>query len=135
MTSVSRDILRAVLETRDRRHSETHAILLTMVQGIVTELIEQGALSPAPLADRLALGRPAIEPDPHGTTARDMLDHMVGWLRAMQPGLPPSHPARWIAPSGGVERPLTPPPGLPKPPPRATKAPHHAFSRFYGGWP
>jgi hypothetical protein len=98
VTAVSRDILRAVLEVRDRRHNETHAILLTMFQSMVTELIEQGALAPAPLADRLDLSRSAIKPDPHGTAARDMLDHVVGWLRAMPPGLPPSHPERWFAP-------------------------------------
>jgi hypothetical protein len=96
--SVSRDILRAVLETRDRRHNETHAILLSMFQSMVTELIEQGALAPAPLADRLELSRDAIEPDPHGTAARQMLDHVVGWLRKIEPGLPPSHPLRWHAP-------------------------------------
>ncbi len=99
MSSVSRDILRAVLQVRDRRHNETHAILLTMFQSMVTELIEQGAIAPAPLADRLELGRSNIDVDPHGTAARDMLDHVVGWLRAMQPGLPPSHPTRWVAPA------------------------------------
>jgi hypothetical protein len=62
VTAVSRDILRAVLEVRDRRHNETHAILLTMFQSMVTELIEQGALAPAPLADRLDLSRSAIKP-------------------------------------------------------------------------
>ncbi len=98
-SSVSRDILRAVLETRDHRHNETHAILLHMFQSMVTELIEQGGLAPGPLADRLELGRAGIEADPHGTAARHMLDHVVGWLRKMEPGLPPSHPARWYAPA------------------------------------
>ncbi len=97
--SVSRDILRAVLETRDHRHNETHAILLTMFQSLVTEMIEQGALAPGPLAARLAMSRGAIEPDPHGTQARSMLEHIVAWLDAMQPGLPPVHPKRWTAPS------------------------------------
>jgi hypothetical protein len=99
MDSVSRDILRAVLETRDHRHNETHAILLTMFQSLVTEMIEQGALAPGPLAARLSMGRAAIEPDPHGKLARSMLDHVVDWLHTMQPGLPPSHPERWVAPS------------------------------------
>jgi hypothetical protein len=99
LSSVSRDVLRAVLEARDHRHNETHATLLTMFQVMVTELVEQGALAPAPLADRLELGRAAIEPDPHGTAARHMLDHVLAWLRAMQPGLPPSHPNRWVAPT------------------------------------
>ena len=101
MTSVSRDILRAVLSVRDRRHNETHAILLGMFQTMVTELVEQGVLAPGPLADRLDLGRSNIQPDPHGTTARAMLDHVVTWLREMEPGLPPSHPARWFAPELG----------------------------------
>ena len=105
MDSVSRDILRAVLETRDHRHNETHAILLAMFQGMVTELVEQGAIAPAPLADRLELGRFSIEADPHGTAARAMLDHVVGWLRTIQPGLPPSHPQRWFAPVNAVNDP------------------------------
>ncbi len=99
MDSVSRDILRAVLETRDRRHNETHAILLTMFQGLVVEIVEQGAVAPALLADRLELSRAGIEPDPHGSAARAMLDHVVTWLRTMQPGLPPPHPQRWFAPT------------------------------------
>jgi hypothetical protein len=99
MDSVSRDILRAVLEARDHRHNETHAILLTMFQGLVVEIVEQGAVSPAALAQRLELGRAAIEPDPHGTAARAMLDHVLTWLHSMQPGLPPSHPHRWFAPT------------------------------------
>lgn len=98
MNPVSRDILRAVLEVRDHRHNETHAILLTMFQSLVTEMVEQGVLAPRPLAERLAIGRAAIDEDPHGTVARHMLDHVVGWLREMEPGLPPSHPARWHAP-------------------------------------
>ncbi len=99
MDSVSRDILRAMLETRDHRHNETHAILLTMFQSLVTEMIEQGVLAPGPLADRLAMGRAAIEPDPHGALARSMLDHVVDWLGSMRPGLPPTHPERWVAPT------------------------------------
>ena len=99
MTSVSRDILRAVLEVRDHRHNETHAALLTMFQGLVAELVEQGALAPAPLADRLVRGRAGIDADPHGMAARDMLDHVVDWLRGMEPGLPPSHPERWRSPA------------------------------------
>jgi hypothetical protein len=99
MDSVSRDILRAVLETRDHRHNETHAVLLAMFQCLVAEVVEQGALAPGPLAARLAMGRASIEPDPHGTLARSMLDHVVDWLEAMQNGLPPAHPRRWTPPS------------------------------------
>ncbi len=102
MDSVSRDILRAVLEARDHRHNETHAMLLTMFQSLAAEMVEQGAVAPAPLADRLAMSRTAIEPDPHGTLARSMLDHVIDWLRAMPPGLPPAHPQRWTAPSVAV---------------------------------
>ncbi len=98
MTAVSRDVIRAVLEARDYRHNETHAILLAMFQGLVAELVEQGALAPEPLADRLAMAAAGIDEDPHGTTANSMLTHVVTWLREMQPGLPPAHPERWYAP-------------------------------------
>ena len=95
---VHRHVLRAVLETRDHRHNETHAILLAMFQGLVAELVEQGSLSPAPMAQRLARSRAEIAPDPHGTAARAMLTQVVAWLESMQPGLPPADPARWHAP-------------------------------------
>ena len=103
LSSVSRDILRAVLEVRDHRHNETHAVLLTLFQAMAIELVEQGLLAPSPLADRLDLGRDAIQPDPHGAAARHMLDHVVTWLRSVQPGLPPPHPVRWTAPDIGFE--------------------------------
>ncbi len=99
---VSRDIVRAVLETRDHRHNETHAILLGMFQALVAELVEQGALAPGPLAERVARSEQHIAPDPHGTPARDMLDHVLSWLQSMEPGLPPSHPDRWTVASFGT---------------------------------
>ena len=95
----SRDVVRAVLETRDHRHNETHAILLALYQGLVAELVEQGALAARPLAERVARSGAHIAPDPHGTPARAMLDHVLAWLRSMEPGLPPPHPPRWVAPS------------------------------------
>ena len=98
MTSVSRDVVRAVLETRDHRHNETHACLLALFQGLVAELIEQGALRPEPLAERLAMADIAITGGAHGVNARDMLAHVVAWLRSLEPGLPASHPERWYAP-------------------------------------
>ena len=98
---VSRDVVRAVLETRDHRHNETHSILLALYQGLVAELVEQGALSPAPLAERVARSEAHIAADPHGTPAREMLEHVLAWRRAMEPGLPPAHPERWTAASFG----------------------------------
>ncbi len=101
--TVSRDLIRAVLETRDHRHNETHAALLALYQGLLAELVEQGALSPAPLAERLERSRGKIAPDPHGSNARDMLTHVVTWLEAIEPGLPPAHPERWVAAVPPVE--------------------------------
>jgi hypothetical protein len=100
---VSRDLIRAVLETRDHRHNETHAMLLCMYQGLLAELVEQGVLAPAPLAERLERSRGKIAPDPHGSTARDILTHVVTWLQAIEPGLPPAHPERWTAALGSAE--------------------------------
>ena len=98
---VSRDVIRAVLETRDHRHNETHAILLCFFQSLVAELVEQGSLAPGPLADRVARSEQHIAPDPHGTSARDMLEHVLAWLRSMEAGLPPVHPERWTATTFG----------------------------------
>ena len=98
MTTVSRDVVRAILETRDYRHNETHAILLAMFQGLVAEMVEQGVLAPEPLAERLGMADSRIDEDPYGTAARSMLTHVVTWLRDMEPGLPPAHPERWYAP-------------------------------------
>ena len=99
---VSRDIMRAVLETRDHRHNETHAMLLGLYQALLAELIEQGALAPQPLAERLARAEAEVAPDPHGSTARQMLQHVVAWLHQVQPGLPPTHPNRWAPPLPGL---------------------------------
>ena len=102
--NVSRDVIRAVLETRDHRHNETHAMLLAMFQGLVAELVEQGVLAPEPLAQRLERSRMAIAPEPHGVVAHDILTHVVTWLNTIQPGLPPTHPTRWFAaPSGSAD--------------------------------
>jgi hypothetical protein len=98
MNPVSREVVRAVLESRDHRHNETHAVLLAMFQSLVAELVEQGTLAPKPLAERLTRSRGEIAPDPHGAPARDMLTRVIGWLRAMTPELPPAHPERWHAP-------------------------------------
>ena len=101
--AVSRDLVKAVLETRDHRHNETHAILLAMYQGLLAELVEQGVLAPDPLAERLQRSGHKIAPDPHGTAALSMLNHVIEWLKAVQPGLPPAHPERWHAPSRSDE--------------------------------
>jgi hypothetical protein len=78
-------------------------MLLALYQGLVAELIEQGALAPAPLADRLARADATIGPNPHGAPARDMLGHVVDWLRSIEPGLPPRHPERWFAPANAPD--------------------------------
>ena len=101
--TVSRDVVRAVLETRDHRHNETHAMLLCLYQGLLAELIEQGVLAPEPLAQRLERSRSKIAPDPHGKNAQDMLSHVLTWLKATAPGLPPAHPQHWAAPAGTEE--------------------------------
>ncbi len=98
MAAVSREMVRAILEARDHKHDETHAVLLAMFQGLVAELVEQGALAPEPLAQRLALATARIDESPYGTGARSMLTHVLSWLRDIQPGLPPAHPERWHAP-------------------------------------
>jgi len=98
MDTVSRDLIRAVLETRDRRHNETHSVLIAMFQSLVAELVEQGVLAPAPLASRLDLARAHIGAPPHGSTALVVLDHVTSWLRSIGPGLPVPHPERWTAP-------------------------------------
>jgi hypothetical protein len=98
---VSRNIVRAVLEVRDHRHNETHSVMLAMYQALVAELVEQGVLQPEPLAERVARSEAHIAADPHGTPARDMLTHVLHWLRSMEPGLPPAHPQRWAPQSWG----------------------------------
>ena len=98
---VSRDIVRAVLEARDHRHNETHAMLLGLYQALVAELIEQGALAAGPLAERLSRAGSQVASDPHGSHARDMLHHVLAWLEDLQPGLPPAHPTRWSPPNTG----------------------------------
>ncbi len=95
---VSREVVRAVLTTRDHRHNETHAIMLAMFQGLVTELVQQGVLNPAMLAQRLSLTEGSIRTDAHGDPARDMLAHVLNWLQSVDGNAPPPHPDRWFAP-------------------------------------
>ncbi len=95
---VSRDVVRAVLAARDLRHNETHALLLCLYQSLVTELVEQGVLDPAPLTGRLSRNGFITANNPHGATARNMLGHVLEWLQSIEPGLPPPHPSRWEAP-------------------------------------
>ena len=94
----SRDVLRAVLTARDFRHNETHALLLCLYQGLVTELVDQDVLNPALLAQRLGRYEASIAAKPHGATAQDMLKHVLRWLHSIDPALPPPHPSRWEAP-------------------------------------
>ena len=98
MTVVSRDVVRAVLKSRDQRHHETNAVLVAMFQALVAELVEQGHFDPAPLAQRLTLTEAQIASDPNGTTGRDMLGHVTRWLNDLTPGLPPAHPMHWQRP-------------------------------------
>ena len=100
--SPSRDLIRAVLETRDRKHAESHAALLAIIQSLMAELVEQGMLSAAPLAERLVRMDATISPGPHGEAAHSMVAHVITWLKSMEPGLPPSHPERWMVPTPRV---------------------------------
>ena len=101
MTSVSRDVVRAVLETRDHRHNETHAVLVALFQGLAAELVEQGAIKPDLLASRLALTENQVADAPHGDIARSILGHVIDWLHSLDAALPTPHPQRWQAPMTG----------------------------------
>ena len=76
-------------------------MLLGLYQALVAELIEQGVLASQPLAERLSRAEADVAADPHGSTARQMLYHVIEWLHQVQPGLPPAHPKRWAPPSPG----------------------------------
>ena len=101
--TVSREVVRAVLETRDHRHNETHAMLLCLYQSLLAELVEQGLLAPEPLVQRLERSRSKIAPAPHGENAHTILTHVVTWLKTTETGLPPPHPPRWVASSATTE--------------------------------
>src|SRR6185312_7428058 len=90
--------VRAILEVRDRRHNETHAALVEVYQALVVELIDQGALQTAALADRLDVSRSRITEEPHGDAARGLVTHLVTWLRSLEPKPPTPHPPAWSVP-------------------------------------
>lgn len=73
--TVSRDVLRAVLEVRDRRHGETHAALLALIQALAAELVATGLVDPARLSARIAAATAAVSDDVHGERGRDVLHH------------------------------------------------------------
>jgi hypothetical protein len=95
---VSRDVLRAVLEVRDSRHNETHAALLGLIQALMAELVDAGAIRVEPLAERLDTVHDNVVEDVHGAAARDLVRHVAGWLRTVSPDLPSPEPEHWQAP-------------------------------------
>ncbi len=98
MSTVSRDLIRAVLEVRDHRHNETHAALVGLFQALAAELIQAGSVRAEALADRLDYVRNDVTPDPHGEAARALLEHITDWLRAIEPVPRLPHAQHWTAP-------------------------------------
>jgi hypothetical protein len=109
MSSVSRDLIRAVLEVRDHRHNETHAALVGLFQALSAELIQAGDVRAEALAARLDRVRSDVTPDPHGDAARTLLEHITAWLRAVEPVPRLPHPEPWTAPPMSVPVPQPPP--------------------------
>lgn len=105
MSSVSRDLLRAVLEVRDHRHNETHAALVALFQALASELIQSGAVRADNLAGRLDRIAEDVAPDPHGEAAHALVGHLSEWLRDLRPPSALPHPVPWRAPvvSGPTE--------------------------------
>ena len=95
---VSRDVLRAVLEVRDLRHSETHAALLALFQGLAAELLDAGLVRPGPLLERVRMTAQATTGEAHAETARHMLAYVTAWLESVQPDLPVPYREPWRAP-------------------------------------
>ena len=86
MTTVSRDVIRAVLEVRDRRHGETHAALLAIYQALIAELVDAGVIDPGRLAERIESARKDVSADVHGETGRSIVAHTL--KRLEEPTLP-----------------------------------------------
>ena len=97
MPTVSRELVRAVLEVRDHRHNETHAALVGIYQALVAELLDAGVLKAEALAGRLDLVAEQITEEAHGEAARDLVAHITDWLRSLE-GSPTPHPLPWSAP-------------------------------------
>lgn len=96
--SVSRELVRAILETRDRRHNETHGAIVTLWQQLVVELVQSGSLSAPALANRLDEAHHDVAPDANGDGARHLLETMAGWVRtATPPEKPRLLSKRWFA--------------------------------------
>jgi hypothetical protein len=96
---VSRDLIRAILETRDRRHNETHAAMVTLWQELVRELVEGGLVAPVALANRIESAGAHVASDHQGEAARHLLAHIAEWTRsAAPPDKPVLESRRWYAP-------------------------------------
>ena len=109
MSSVSRDLIRAVLEVRDHRHNETHAALVGLFQALSAELIQSGSVRAEALAERLDRVQEDVTQDPHGDAARALLEHITAWLRDLKPMPRLDHPKNWTAPPISVPVPQPPP--------------------------
>jgi hypothetical protein len=96
---VSRDLIRAILETRDRRHNETHAAMVSLWQELVRELVEGGIVAPLSLANRIDSASQHVADDHQGEAARHLLAHIAEWTRsAAPPDKPVLEAKRWYAP-------------------------------------
>ena len=97
--NVSRELVRAIFETRDQRHNETHAAIVMLWQELVCELVQAGSLSPTALAGRLDAAGEHVQDGAQGEAARDLVERMADWTRS---GTPPVAPVltsrRWFAP-------------------------------------
>jgi len=98
VTGVSRELIRAVLEVRDRRHNETHAALVGIYQSLVAELAATGMVSAARLAARLDGVRDAVAPEVHGEAARSLVAHITHWLQSVEPERDMPLPTAWTPP-------------------------------------
>jgi hypothetical protein len=95
---VQREVMSAVMQSREQREAHIHAAMVSMLVALVAEMIDAAAVRPGPLAERLDRARRLQFVGENAAPARDLLKTMIDWLQSLRPDLPSTMPPEWVEP-------------------------------------
>ena len=117
---VQREVMSAVMQSREQREAYIHAAMVSMLVALMAEMLDAAAVRPGPLAERLERARRLQFAGENAAPGRDLLKTMIDWLQSLRPDLPSTMPPAWVEPmilAGGLAETLARLRGDPWPPP------------------
>jgi hypothetical protein len=117
---VQREVMSAVMQSREQREAYIHAAMVSMVVALTAEMLDAAAVRPGPLAERLDRARRSQFAGENAAPGRDLLKTMIDWLQSLPPDLPSTMPPQWVEPmilASGLAETLARLRGDPWPPP------------------